>query len=126
MFDLETCFVLDRKFRGLSACQSGFVTDQCCLPICCAGRHHVTPGFAGRKKKFSRRFRLLGRDLCKLIGVSITKNERRDLLFRRLRRNIVKIDMNRHARDFGILFIDGVDADIDAAIFPQPLGRFDA
>jgi len=79
---------------------------------------------AGKRK--SRRFRLLGRNLRKLIGVSINeKNEPRDLSFVVFVVTWKRSTRNRQQPAILHPLHRRVDADIDAASCPA-LGRFDA
>src|SRR5947207_2850934 len=123
MFDFEAGFVLDLELGGLFATDCGFITYKRRFRSRCTGGDDIAAGFHRRKNKRRRRFRFLRCDFGKLIGVAIAINEWRDLLLRYFRRYVEKIGVYGDALDFRVVFIDRVDADLDAAWFSGLFAR---
>src|SRR5437773_11468772 len=122
MFDFETGFVLDGKLGRLFATDRSFITYKRRFRSRCTGGDDIAAGFHRRKNKRGWRFYFLRCDFGKLIGVAIAIKEWRDLLLRHFRRDVEKIDMHCEALDFGVVFMDCVDADLDAAWFSGLFG----
>ena len=117
MFDLETRFVLHRQFRRLFARNSRLITHHRRFRITDgrgddipARRRHRKIEVRGNGDVFRRNFR-------ELLAVAIPINERRELFLDGLGRDVIQIRVHRHAGYFGVVLINGIDADFDAARF---------
>ena len=117
MFDLETRFVLHRQFRRFFARNGRLIADHRCFRITDRRGNDIAARRCHWKIEVRGSGKVFRCDLGELITVAIAINERRELFFHGLGRDVIQIRVHRHAGHFGVVLINGIDADIDAARF---------